>query len=140
MDAIWNQTGQQIEKTFESRRDDEKAWELAVEGLLTPQQQADYEELNQEFRDKRDARFKERDRLVQDANDRSRAILDDDQQKKWDVLSKEMQARHHGPAGMGMGPGRGPGRGPGGHPGDDFPGFRSHDDRPTTKPTAGAEG
>jgi Spy/CpxP family protein refolding chaperone len=140
MDEIWNETSQQIEKTFQGRRDDEKAWEQAVLGLLTPQQQADYEELNQEFRDRRDERFKDRDRLVQVANDRSRALLDDDQQKKWDVLSKEMQARHRG---TGMGPGRGPGMGgPGMGPGrgPDFPGFRSHDERPTTKPTEGAEG
>lgn len=94
MDAIWKQAWPQMEKTFEARRDLEKQRDQAVMALLDPKQQVAYQKTIDEFRAKRDELFKERNKLMQDANAQSRALLDEDQQKVWDVLTKQMRDRH----------------------------------------------
>jgi hypothetical protein len=149
MDGIWADTRRQIEGTFESRHALDQRRDAAILSLLTPEQLAAYNKINDDYRMNQDNLFKDRNKFVADANDGSRALLDEDQQKKWDILSKEMGSRL-GPPGAGLG--RGPG-GPGpkgmGTPGERFPGDRVHGDRPrgdrppnrpTTKPTGGAEG
>jgi hypothetical protein len=83
-------------------------------------------------------------------------LLSPDQQKIYDLMSKDMQRNGpHGPGGPGRGPGpgMGPGIGPGmGPPGDRFPGDRPRGDRgdhprgdrapggpATTRPTGGGD-
>jgi len=146
MDAIWADTRAQIDKTFQSRSDLEKARDQAIHDLLTPDQRTAYDQINLDFHTKRDELFKDRNKLVQDANDRSRALLDETQQKQWDVVTKEMQNRDR------RGPGQGPGMGPRSRPFMDSNGDRRHADRqgdrtpddrapvenPTTNPTGGA--
>ena|ERR1700722_10050206 len=114
MDAIWDETRKTIESTFDGRRTTERAREQEILGMLTDQQRAAYAKINDEFRAKRDEQFKLRSKLIQEANDKSRALLDDSQQKKWDALTKLMRERHGPPGGF--------------------------DQRPTTKPTDGAGG
>jgi hypothetical protein len=118
MDAIWADTRQKIDKTFQRRRDMEKQRQQAVHELLTEQQRAAWEKINQDFQDQRDELFKERNAVIQDAEERSRALLSEDQQKKWDILSKQMRERH-------------------GQPGDHD---RWPNNKSTTQPTGGAEG
>jgi Spy/CpxP family protein refolding chaperone len=129
MDAIWAQTRQQIEKTLKHRRDMETDRETAIRNLLTDSQRAAYDKINSDYHQQREDLYDERDKLVEDANDQSRALLDPDQQKKWDLLTKEMRERG-GMGGMGGRPG-----GPGMH----GPHERGYEDRSTTNPTGGVE-
>jgi len=145
MDGIWSDTHKQIEQAFDHRRELVKHREQAVLNLLTDSQRAAYEKINTDFHAQNDELFKQREALMQSANDQSRALLDPDQQKKWDMLTKEMKDRH-GPQGGGPGWGMPGGRmhGPGDHsPGDHGPGDHgggmSHNDSTTTRPTGGAE-
>jgi hypothetical protein len=94
MDAIWKQTWPQMEKTFEARRDLDKQRDQAIQALLDPQQRIAYQKTLDEFRARREDLFKQRNQLMQDANAQSRALLDEDQQKVWDVLTKQMRDRH----------------------------------------------
>jgi hypothetical protein len=116
MDVIWGDTRAQMQKLFERRHDVEKTRDQQIMTLLNPTQLAAYQKINQEFHDQREASEKERDSLLSDANAKSRALLDDSQKEKWDILSKEM-SRRHGPMGMStqhsttMPSGEGPGQG-----------------------------
>ncbi|HUB25394.1 MAG TPA: Spy/CpxP family protein refolding chaperone [Tepidisphaeraceae bacterium] len=114
MDAIWDQTRKKMQAIFDGRHTTETDRDQAMRQLLTPDQWAQYQKINDQFRAKRDEQFKERNKLIQEANEASRALLDDTQQKKWDALTKLMRERHGPPGGF--------------------------DQRPTTKPTEGADG
>jgi hypothetical protein len=145
MDAIWSDTRAQMEKTFQTRSDLDRQHDQAIHDLLTPQQRIAYEQINLGFHAQRDDLFKERTRIVRDANDRSRALLDENQQKQWDILTKEMQ--HRGPMGLGAGGGMGPRSRPfmdsgqqhhhGDRSPDDHLDDRPGGDNPTTNPTGG---
>jgi Spy/CpxP family protein refolding chaperone len=135
MDAIWAQTRQQVEKTFDHRHDMEADRESAILQLLTPEQQAEYSKINSDFHAKREALFDERNKLVHDADDQSRALLDPDQQKKWDMMTKDLKDR--GGLGGGLvGQGRGRPGGPGMHGPRDH---QDNQDRSTTRPTGSVE-
>jgi len=156
MDGIWVETRQEVDKAFAARNELERQRDQAVHDLFTPEQRAAFEKINQDYRTSRDELFKERNTIVRDANDRSRALLDESQQKQWDILSKEMRDRR-GPMGSAAGPGMGmrnrsengsggdrPHRGDhagGDQSGDRTPANRSDDskfdDTSTTKPTGG---
>ena len=112
MDAIWAETKQKMDHAFDGRHTLDKEREQAIRALLTPEQKTAYDKIQSDFRAKRGDAERERDRLIHDAVERSRALLDDGQKKKWDVLTKEMH-EHHGPHG---GP---PGMRPGSRPADE---------------------
>jgi Spy/CpxP family protein refolding chaperone len=114
MDAIWDATRKKMEATFDGRHASDHAREQAILNLLTPDQRTAYAKINDQFRAKRDDQFKQRSLLVQKANEASRALLDENQQKKWDALTKTMRDRQ-------------------GH----FGGFEEHS---TTKPTDSSAG
>jgi Spy/CpxP family protein refolding chaperone len=114
MDAIWDQTRKKMQAIFDGRHTMESDRDQAILQLLTPDQRAEYQKINDQFHARRDEQFKERNKLIQEANEASRALLDDSQQKKWDALTKMMRERHGPPGGF--------------------------DQRPTTQPTEGADG
>ena len=100
MDAIWAETRQKITKAMDGHRAVDKERDEAIRKLLTPDQQAQYDQIQAEFHAQRAALDKERDKLIHDANDRSRALLDDAQKKKWDALTKDREMHeHHWPHG-----------------------------------------
>jgi hypothetical protein len=99
MDVIWSDTRAQMQKMFDHHHEMEKERDQQITALLNPSQRAAYDKINQEFRQEREDADKERDSLLADANARSRALLDDSQKEKWDILSKDMR-RRRGPMGM----------------------------------------
>jgi hypothetical protein len=99
MDKIWSDTRAQMQKMFQQRHDMDHQREQEIIALLNPQQIAAYEKINQQFNQQREDTDKQRDALLADANARSRALLDDSQKEKWDILAKDMR-RRHGPWGL----------------------------------------
>jgi len=99
MDIIWGDTRMQMQKMFEHRRELDRQRDQQILALLNPSQRAAYDKIDQEFRAERGDSDKQRDSLLADANARSRALLDDSQKEKWDILSKEIR-RRHGPMGF----------------------------------------
>jgi Spy/CpxP family protein refolding chaperone len=140
MDAIWEEMRKQVNSTFGTRRDLQTKHKQAIDDLFTAEQRSAYHKINSDYQSQMDDLFKERDALMQEANAQSRALLDPDQQKKWDLLTKEMSDRR-GPPGGGPGWG-GPGgrmRGPGGRGAMDGRGGDHHDhESSTTRPSGGA--
>ena len=102
MDAIWSDTKQKIHATFDHQHELDHQRDAAVVALLTPQQKAAYDKIQADHTAGRAELDKQRDALVHDANDRSKALLSDEQKTRWDTLSKEMPVpwKHglHGPA------------------------------------------
>jgi hypothetical protein len=102
IDLIWSETRQQIQKLREvSRHDLDRQRDQEVLKLLSDEQRAAYQKINDDYHAKRQALDKQRDALIGDANTRTRALLDDSQKKKWDILSKQMHEMHgrRGPGG-----------------------------------------
>jgi hypothetical protein len=98
MDKIWGDARAQMQKLFDHRWELEKQRDQQIAELLSPSELAAYDKINQDFRNQRAAADQERDALLADANARSRALLDDSQKEKWDIISKDMR-RRHGPMG-----------------------------------------
>jgi Spy/CpxP family protein refolding chaperone len=96
MDAVWAVTKQKLEQSSDQRHDADKQRDTAVMALLTTPQQTAYEKIMSDYRDKRSQLDKDRESLIQDAEARSRALLDDSQKARWDELTKQMHL-HHGP-------------------------------------------
>ncbi len=99
MDVIWGDTGAQMQKLFEKRRELERQRDEQIAELLSPSELAAYDKIIQEFHSAREEMDKQRDAILADANARSRALLDDSQKQTWDLLSKDIR-RHrvmHGP-------------------------------------------
>lgn len=106
MDAIWNDTKQQIGALMDHRRGLDREREQAIRNLLTPDQRTAYDKINDDFRARRSDLDKQREALLRQANERSRALLTETQQKRWDTLTKEMHDHdhdrrgQHGPPGL----------------------------------------
>ena len=102
MDAIWSDTKQEIHATFDRQHELDRQRDAAVLALLTPQQKTAYDKIKADHTAGRAELDKQRESLVHEANDRSKALLSDDQKSRWDALSKEMPVpwKHgpHGPA------------------------------------------
>jgi hypothetical protein len=148
MDAIWAATRQEFDKDFEERRAQQKDRDQAILNLLSPQQRVAYDKINNDYHAASDDLFKDRQKALQDANDQTRALLSSEQQKIYDLMSKEMQRNGpRGPGGPGRGPGSGmgPGMGPGGFPGehprggDHLHGDHAPGGPATTRPTGGGD-
>lgn len=91
MDAIWAETKQKIGKTFEKRRAIDKQRDQAIMALLTPEQKRAYEGILDSARAQRATLDKEREAAVREANERSRALLDDRQKQRWETLTQQMR-------------------------------------------------
>ena len=100
MDVIWADTKQKMDQKAERRRVLDHERDQAIADLLGPEQWAAYGRLVDEFRQKRAEVDKERFALVHDANDRSRALLTEEQKAKWDQIR---QSHHDGRGGGGGG-------------------------------------
>jgi len=96
MDSIWNDTKPKIEKTFERQQLMDRERDEAIADLLGPAQWAAYSKLINDFRARRKDIDSERADLFKDANERSRALLNDDQKKAWDEFSRGGRDRRHG--------------------------------------------
>lgn len=103
MDAIWSGTKQKIHQTFEKQHEIDHQRDAAILALLTPSQKTAYDKIEASHQAARAQLDKQRAALVHDANQRSRALLSDEQKARWDGLSKQMPVpwRHgpHGPHG-----------------------------------------
>jgi Spy/CpxP family protein refolding chaperone len=93
MDKIWTDTRQNRQKMFERFRDLDKQRDQQIQGLLTEDQRSTYEKIIAAYHAGREQLNKDREAMIDDANAKSRALLDDSQKAKWDILSKEMRSR-----------------------------------------------
>jgi len=94
MDAIWAEAHQKLGKVSERRHalDDER--DNASRAMLNDLQVPQYDQILDEFRAKRQDFSKERTAILRDAEDRSRALLSNDSQRKqWDAWMKEREAQ-----------------------------------------------
>lgn len=98
MDKIWSDTRQQRQKLSERFREMDRERDQQILALLNDGQRTAYGKIIDDFHAKRDELNKRRDALIVDASAKSRALLDDSQKVKWDILSKEMRGRR-GPMG-----------------------------------------
>ncbi len=62
----------------------------AKRNLLSDAQKADFDKIEQDYSARTAALDQEHEKIVQDANQRSRELLTEEQKAKWDVLSKQM--------------------------------------------------
>jgi Spy/CpxP family protein refolding chaperone len=97
MDAIWADVKQQIGSGWDKRHDLDHERDQAIQNLLTDQQKTAYQKIYDDYRSKRQEIDKTRDALIKSAEERSRALLNDSQQKRWDLLAKDMHGHHPGP-------------------------------------------
>lgn len=109
MDAIWAAAKQQIGKTFDERRAVGEERDKAIESLLDDKQRAAYADILKNADDRRAAIGKEREAIVQEANERSRELLDARQKERWEAMTRQARSRDH----RGW---RGPSSRPGGPP------------------------
>jgi Spy/CpxP family protein refolding chaperone len=97
MDAIWGETKQKIGKTFEARRAIDKERDQAIVALLDDKQRGAYEQILDKAKQRRTALDQEREAAMRDANERSRALLNDRQKERWETLTQQMRAHdRHG--------------------------------------------
>lgn len=99
MDAIWDEVMKTRGERFDRERKLEKERDNIAVSLLTPDQKVNYDKAMEDYRTKRTALDKEREAVMAQANERSRALLNDEQKKKWDEWSKEMRNSRGGPRG-----------------------------------------
>lgn len=96
MDAVWAETRLKIDQSFDRRRQIDRQRDAALQALLSDEQRAAYQKIVADYRAQRAEADKQRESLIHDAESRSRALLDETQQKKWDELAKDMHS-HRGP-------------------------------------------
>jgi Spy/CpxP family protein refolding chaperone len=102
MDAIWAQTKPMVDETFDRRRQLERKREEALEDLMGPTQYAAYEKIFNDYYAQRGELDKERQKLIHDAEDRTKALLSDSQLKKLEALGPhEFHGMPHGSPGPG---------------------------------------
>jgi hypothetical protein len=103
IDHIWQNTRSTLEPLMEEERAIEPDRDAAIRKLFTPDQLAAYNKIIQDFKDKRSDLDKERKTALDDANAKTRALLDEGQQKIWDEWIKQSHGRGRGPGGPHMG-------------------------------------
>ena len=96
MDAIWTDARGQIGKTWDHRHDMDHQRDAAVRALLTPTQLVAYDKVWADYRARRTELDQDRDRIVRDADARSRTLLTDAQRARWEAMAKEMHDHHDG--------------------------------------------
>jgi Spy/CpxP family protein refolding chaperone len=106
IDAIWAEAKPKVAETFDRRRALDRKREEAVEDLLGPAQYAAYEKIFDDFYAQRADIDKDRQKLIHDAEDRTKALLNDTQLKQLEALGPH---EGRGPHGLGGGAGGGGG-------------------------------
>jgi Spy/CpxP family protein refolding chaperone len=106
MKAIWADVQAQMDKNRDHQHALEHDRDVAIHALLSPQQSAAYDKIQQDYHANRNALNTEREQFIKSGKDRTRAILTPDQQVKLDAMDKDMHD-HHGPGGPPGGHGRG---------------------------------
>jgi Spy/CpxP family protein refolding chaperone len=103
MDAIWADVNPKIDQNWERHRSLDHERDRAIQDLLTPEQWTAYGKIFDEFRARQTELHNEREKLVHDAEARSRALLNDSQRQKLDAMRDAMKNSHmrHGPRGPG---------------------------------------
>jgi hypothetical protein len=86
MDALWTATKAINAKSFERRQALDRERDQAIQQLLTPAEWMAYDKIIEDFRTKRAALDKERHQLMDETNEKSMALLNDDQKHKWEEL------------------------------------------------------
>ena len=99
MSAIWTEVmhnsgehGRERRQALQKQRDD------AVRALLTEPQKAQYESVLQDYSKRAGELSKEREKLFQEAVERTKLILTDEQRKKYEELLKNRLERERHPA------------------------------------------
>ena len=97
MDVIWQPLMQQLHSsTFqEKRRALEQQREKAILALLNAEQRTAYEKITDQYRAAHEALDAQRQNLIDDANAKSRTLLNPSQQSIWDEQIKHMHDRHN---------------------------------------------
>lgn len=98
MDNSWEKQREQMD-ALKRQRDD------GVRALLTDPQKAEYEKVMKEYSEKSAAMATARDKVFEEAVERTKRILTESQRKKYDELLKRRgewgRGEHHGPKGGG---------------------------------------
>ena len=95
-----------MDETFEERRALDRERDQAIAALLSPEQYVFYEEIQKAYKDERTSLDKSRQKLIGDAEQQSKALLDADQLKRWDAMPHKPHWPHgptSGPGGSGFG-------------------------------------
>jgi hypothetical protein len=101
MEAIWSDTRQKMMKLSESRHDLDHQQEQAIRDLFPSDDlKAQYDQLKSNYKTQRADMDTQRQKLIDDANERSRALLTDEQKTKWDAQRKQWH-EHRGNGGPG---------------------------------------
>jgi len=97
MDVIWQPLMQQLHSsTFqEKRRTLEQQREQAILAILNAEQRTAYGKITDQYRTAREALDAQRQKLIDDANAKSRTLLNPSQQATWDEQTKRMHDRHN---------------------------------------------
>jgi Spy/CpxP family protein refolding chaperone len=118
-----------VGKSYDRRKELEKERDQALLSLLTPERKSQYDAILEANKAKRNDLDKERDVLMASANEKSKALLNDEQKKKWDELTKEMRDRRGSRGPRGGSDRNGPDRG-----GSDRGGPERGNGGPSTRP------
>jgi Spy/CpxP family protein refolding chaperone len=86
MDAIWADVKPKVDETFDRRRQLERKREEALEDLMGPTQYAAYEKIFKDFYAQRADIDSDRQKLIHDAEERTKALLSDTQLKQLEAL------------------------------------------------------
>jgi Spy/CpxP family protein refolding chaperone len=95
MDAIWAETRKAMAQSYQKRRALDQQRRQAIVGLLTPEQKAEYDRINQAFSKKRQDLDRQRADLIKQTEVRSRALLNARQRETWDKMNSRWQQRRH---------------------------------------------
>lgn len=119
MREIWSQAMQHNEPGAGDRRHMlQKERDDAMVRLIPAEQKAAYDKIQADYAAKVDAMNRDRSKAYQDAVEKTKAILNEEQRQKYDELLKKVD-HHHGPRGAaGAGPDGPPATGPAGPPGN----------------------
>lgn len=96
MDALWAETRLKIDQSSDRRRQMDRQRDAEIQAMLSDEQRTAFQKIMNGYHGQRADADKQRESVIHDAEARSRALLDETQQKKWDELAKDMHS-HRGP-------------------------------------------
>jgi Spy/CpxP family protein refolding chaperone len=113
MGKIWSEVMEGSGRQHgEQRRAASEERDKAIVGILTPEQQPKYEQIQKDYAGKQAEFAQQRKTAFEQAVERTKQILTPEQAKQYDELLKKQRERGFGgPRGMGAGPGSRLGRG-----------------------------
>ena len=113
MREIWEATRAEMDEHMRRRETVKREWEAAVQGLLTQEQKARFDQLRQEHQARLEGVDGDFESIFRRADDKTRQILDAEQRKRFEDIRVERSSRPGGPPGGPGGPRQAPRRGPG---------------------------